>query len=230
MTEIDSQIKELEEKSKNLYNRFNSPSHPEFVDPEKTPRYDELHDNWRKADAKLSERLKALRKQKMELMQKKGKMAAGGLAQMDIFAQTVQKVDKEVDEIRKVQQKPEKDPEKVKAELKDVFDKSSEKDYLRYMTQKLARAKADKVEFTEQEIIDLAFMIQPMIQSFAGAFIDMLSTNKRVLAPTFNNLLRWSEKPGQYDLAGVDIAGSAKPTVKARVVKRARIFNLLGIK
>jgi hypothetical protein len=149
---------------------------------------------------------------------------------MDIFAQTVQKVDKEVDEIRKVQQKPEKDPEKVKAELKDVFDKSSEKDYLRYMTQKLARAKADKVEFTEQEIIDLAFMIQPMIQSFAGAFIDMLSTNKRVLAPTFNNLLRWSEKPGQYDLAGVDIAGSAKPTVKARVVKRARIFNLLGIK
>ncbi|PHN00599.1 hypothetical protein [Flavilitoribacter nigricans] len=78
--------------------------------------------------------------------------------------------------------------------------------------------------------IEIAITIRPLIQSLRGALIDVGSTSKRVLAPTLNNLLRWAQKPGYYDLVGIDIAGDAKPTVIARKVKRARIFNLLGIK
>lgn len=41
---------------------------------------------------------------------------------------------------------------------------------------------------------------------------------KRVLATTLNNLLRWAQKPGGYDLVGVDIAGAVKPTILVRKV------------
>lgn len=42
---------------------------------------------------------------------------------------------------------------------------------------------------------------------------DSKSTNKRRLAPTEENLLKWAKKPGRYDLIGVDNAGRIDVTV-----------------
>ena len=42
---------------------------------------------------------------------------------------------------------------------------------------------------------------------------DSKSTNKRRLAPTEENLIKWAKKPGRYDLIGVDNAGRVDVTV-----------------
>lgn len=149
---------------------------------------------------------------------------------MDLFSTTVKQVEKEVDQIRLRQGKPES-KKKSADELWDTYEQAyTEKDYIQIIRTKLNRARQDGVKVSEAEIIQLGIMIRPLVQSYRGAFMDILSTNKRVLAPNLNNLLRWAQKPGRYDLVGVDIAGGAKPTVLARKVKRARILNLLGIK
>ncbi|MCB9267828.1 MAG: hypothetical protein H6558_22630 [Lewinellaceae bacterium] len=38
-------------------------------------------------------------------------------------------------------------------------------------------------------------------------------------APTYDNLIRWTESPGKYDLQGVDISAKAKESVKAGKVE-----------
>ena len=153
-------------------------------------------------------------------------MIQGGMAQLDIFSAAARDVDQTVNEIRRRQRKP----ERKENLLENYEDAATEEDYIQMVRRKLERARSDQVHLTEAQIIELGILIQPLVQSFGGALIDVMSTNKRVLAPNFNNLLRWAQKPGRYDLVGVDIAQDEKPTVLARKVKRARIFNLLGLK
>ncbi|MEZ4991904.1 MAG: methyltransferase [Saprospiraceae bacterium] len=231
MRQIDQQIEQAEKKKQELRDRFNKPTHKQYVSPD-LPDYDQLQKRANDQVDKLDAELKRLRKSKLELAQKKGQMASGGLAQMDIFAAAAQNVNKKVDEIRQVQNKPERKRTLQKGdELADTYQKVfTEKEYINSIRRKLDLARQDKVKLTEAEIIEIGIAIRPLIQSFRGALIDVGSTNKRVLAPTLNNLLRWAQKPGRYDLVGVDIAGGKKPTVIARKVKRARIFNLLGLK
>lgn len=144
--------------------------------------------------------------------------------------EAIKKIEKEVDEIRIRQNKPENTP-KTATNLADTYEKAfTEKDYTQILRTKLDRARQDRIRITEAEIIQLGIMIRPLVQSFQGALIDITSTNKRVLAPTLNNLLRWAQKPGRYDLIGVDITSGVQPTVLAKQVKKARILNLLGLK
>ncbi len=225
MAEIDEKIKEAETKKQDWKDRFNKPTHPKYVSP-KLPDYDTLQKNADKQIEKIDAELKALRSQKLDLAQKKGQMIQGGMAQLDIFASGAKDVDSTVNEIRRRQRKEER-----KEDIVENFDRAqNEDDYIRMVRTKLERAKNDQVELSEAQVIELGIMIQPLVQKLPGILVDMMSTNKRVLAPTFNNLLRWAQKPGRYDLVGVDIAKGAKPTVLARTVKRARIFNLLGLK
>ena len=229
MKELDSQIKALESKKQELKDRFNTPSHPQYVSPEQAD-YSTLQKEADQQTQNLNEQLQALRKQKLALAQQKGKMVKGGLAQMDLFSTTVKQVEKEVDQIRLRQAKPE-NKKKSADELWDTYEQAyTEKDYIQIIRAKLNRARKDGIQVSEAEIIQLGIMIRPLVQSYRGALTDILSTNKRVLAPNLNNLLRWAQQPGRYDLVGVDIAGGAKPTILARKVKRARILNLLGIK
>ncbi len=229
MKELDSQIKALESKKQELKDRFNTPSHPQYVSPEQAD-YNLLQKEADQQAQNLNKQLQALRKQKLALAQQKGKMVKGGLAQMDLFSATVKEVEKEVDQIRLRQAKPE-NKKKSADELWDTYEQAyTEKDYIQIIRAKLNRARKDGIQVSEAEIIQLGIMIRPLVQSYRGALTDILSTNKRVLAPNLNNLLRWAQQPGRYDLVGVDIAGGAKPTILARKVKRARILNLLGIK
>ncbi len=225
MAEIDAAIKDAEAKKQELKDRFNKLTHPSFVSPNQ-PDYDSLQRNADQQIEKIDAELKSLRARKLELAQKKGQMIQGGMAQLDIFSAAARDVDMTVNEIRRRQRKP----ERKEHLLENYEDAATEEDYIQMVRAKLDRARNDQVHLTEAQIIELGILIQPLVQSFGGALIDVMSTNKRVLAPTFNNLLRWAQKPGRYDLVGVDIAQGEKPTVLARKVKRARIFNLLGLK
>lgn len=229
MKGLDNQIRALEAKKQELKDRFNKPSHPQYVSPEQAD-YFSLQKQADKQTQKINEQLQALRRQKLALAQQKGRMVRGGLAQMDLFSTTVKQVEKEVDQIRLRQGKLE-NKAKSADDLWDTYEQAyTEKDYIQIIRTKLHRARQDGVKVSEADIIQLGIMIRPLVQSYRGALTDILSTNKRVLAPNLNNLLRWAQKPGCYDLVGVDIAGGAKPTVLARKVKRARILNLLEIK
>lgn len=64
----------------------------------------------------------------------------------------------------------------------------------------LKAAQEDGVTLSEAQVIKLDIMLRPLVQSQHGAFIDVLFDNRRVLAPTYDNLLRWAEQPGNYDL------------------------------
>ena len=57
-----------------------------------------------------------------------------------------------------------------------------------------------------------------MIQRPGSALLDILLTSKKVLAPTYDNLIRWTESPGRYDLQGVDI--SAKAAIREEMLKK----------
>ncbi len=222
MAEIDAAIKEAEAKKQDLKDRFNKPTHPSFVSPD-LPDYEALQKNADRQIEKIDAELKSLRAQKLELAQKKGQMIQGGMAQLDMFSAAARDVDQTVNEIRRRQRKP----ERKENLLENYEDAATEEDYIQMVRRKLERARNDQVHLTEAQIIELGILIQPLVQSFGGALIDVMSTNKRVLAPNFNNLLRWAQKPGRYDLVGVDIAMGEKPTILARKVKRARIFNFI---
>lgn len=55
---------------------------------------------------------------------------------------------------------------------------------------------------------------------------DSKSTNKRRLAPTEENLLKWAKKPGRYDLIGVDNAGKIDVTVHRKKDKNKVPLNM----
>lgn len=91
----------------------------------------------------------------------------------------------------------------------------------------LKAAQEDGVTLSEAQVIKLDIMLRPLVQSQHGAFIDVLFDNRRVLAPTYDNLLRWAEQPGNYDLQGVDTE-KKEATVNARAPKKASVFEVIG--
>ncbi len=139
-------------------------------------------------------------------------------------------VDAEIRDIRNAQKKPMSadDREKYKKEYADLEKKKDNKSYLGYIKKQLKAAEKDGVKLSEAQVKKLGIMIQPLIQNPSGAFLDILSSNKKRLKPTYENLLRWTESPGRYDLIGVDTANT-KATVKARKPESPAIFDLLGL-
>lgn len=133
-------------------------------------------------------------------------------------------------------EKPDAKPEPKKADKPKAKSKAKDKPKpKKYPSQKKARAafaqeaKAiwDKKKMTEAEVIKTGKAFQEKRGQYG--IIDAKQTNRKVLAPTHNNLKRWLTNPGRYDLIGVDTLKDADPTVVARAVKRARFFNSFGL-
>lgn len=59
--------------------------------------------------------------------------------------------------------------------------------------------------------------------------VDAAKSGKKRLAPTYNNLMRWVQHPGTYDLIGVDVSADAEPTLVARQVKKSKVMGLFGL-
>lgn len=240
MATIDEKINKYEDQKKALKDRFNNPKAPGYVNPT-APDYEQMQ---ARADQKikdLDDVLRAVRKEKLNLMQKKGKMIQGGLDQFNLFAQApARKVAQEVTKIRKAQNKPQKPgPDgdlsslidkvfKKRIEAKDTF--QFKRENMKLIRQIMEEAKKDQVKFSTSQIMQIGIIIQPVLQGEKSIQRDNVRTHKRTLAPTLNNLLRWANDPGRYDLIGVDNSQNEKPTIVARKVKRARIFNILGLR
>lgn len=238
MFAIDEEIKAVEKSKQALKDRFNDPKVPGYVHPD-LPSYQQMQKEAEQISEKLDQKLKTLRKKKLDLMQKKGRMIKGGLDQGNLFAQVIKKVDAKVIEIRKEQNKPTgASYDLLQKEIHILFRKKTDepdgflfvRQNLKYIKNILEIAKKDQVQFTSSDVIKLGVIIQPILQGDQAIQNDVGRSNKRTLAPTFNNLLRWTGNPGRYDLIGVDTFKNEKPTILARKVKKARIFNLLGIK
>lgn len=139
-------------------------------------------------------------------------------------------INAEVRDIRNAQKKPmnAEDRERYKKEYADLEKKKDNKSYLAYIRKQLKAAEKDGVKLSEAQVKKLGVMIQPLIQNKKGAFLDILSANKKRLKPTYENLLRWTESPGGYDLIGVDTANKDE-TLKARKPENPAIFTLLGL-
>jgi predicted ABC-type ATPase len=82
----------------------------------------------------------------------------------------------------------------------------------------------------ERSVIELGQRINAT-RSLYSQFIDAGSDNKRRLSPTVENLIRWMENPGRFDLIGVDTFKQANPTADYKsAIQKQKLFNLLGIK
>ncbi|MCB9267775.1 MAG: zeta toxin family protein [Lewinellaceae bacterium] len=142
---------------------------------------------------------------------------------------TVDSIEKEINDIRKAQGKKPLDRDLFRKEYQDLAEKKDNKSYLAYIRKQLKQAQDEGVEFGEQEIINLGIAIRPLIQRKGAALLDILLTSKKVLAPTYDNLIRWTESPGRYDLQGVDVSAKAEESVKARKVKQPSLFDMIGL-
>ncbi|WP_421947107.1 zeta toxin family protein [Phaeodactylibacter xiamenensis] len=139
-------------------------------------------------------------------------------------------VEAEIKDLRRAQKKPMTATARsaFRAEFADLAEKKAHKYYLAYIKKQLKSAEEDGVKLSEAQVKKLGQMIQPLLQSELGALQDILGANKKRLKPTYENLLRWTENPGGYDLIGVDTTETG-PTVKARKPKSPAIFELLGL-
>lgn len=137
-------------------------------------------------------------------------------------------IEKEINDIRIAQGKKPLDKDLFRKEYQDLAEKKGNKSYLAYIRKQLKQAQDEDVEFGEQEIIKLGIAIRPLIQRPGSALLDILLTSKKVLAPTYDNLIRWTESPGRYDLQGVDISSKAKESVKARKVEEPSLWEVIG--
>ncbi|MGH1437855.1 MAG: hypothetical protein ACRBG0_25680 [Lewinella sp.] len=133
------------------------------------------------------------------------------------YTKAIQSFDKEVDHIRTTYKKPEADQEQVKEDLKALAAKSDQKNYTAYVERKIKRLDKDGVRITKEEIIRIGIALRPLVQSVRGTLQDAQNTNRKVLEPTLDNLVRWAKSPGGYDLAGVDAEAGRKATAKAKV-------------
>ncbi|WP_020539308.1 hypothetical protein [Lewinella cohaerens] len=133
------------------------------------------------------------------------------------YTKAIQSFDKEVDNIRTTYKKPEANQEQVKEDLKALAAKSDQKNYTAYVERKIKRLDKDGVRITKEEIIRIGIALRPLVQSVRGTLQDAQNTNRKVLDPTLDNLVRWAKSPGGYDLAGVDAAAGRKATAKAKV-------------
>jgi hypothetical protein len=162
-------------------------------------------------EAKPTTKKKAARKPKATTKKKTTPKAPSD------YTKAIQSFDKEVDHIRTTYKKPEADQEQVKEDLKALAAKSDQKNYTTYVERKIKRLDKDGVRITKEEIIRIGIALRPLVQSVRGTLQDAQNTNRKVLEPTLDNLVRWAKSPGGYDLAGVDAAAGRKATAKAKV-------------
>jgi hypothetical protein len=90
--------------------------------------------------------------------------------------------------------------------------------------------KNDFASLTESEVILIGLKLNAQ-RSLYSQFVDNASDNKRRLSPTPENLLRWMQKPGYFDLIGVDTFERTDQTKDyKKLISKQKIFNLFGIK
>jgi hypothetical protein len=87
-------------------------------------------------------------------------------------------------------------------QLRELAVKSDQKNYSAYVERKIKRLDKDGVRITKAEIIRIGIALRPLVQSVRGTLQDAQNTNRKVLEPTLDNLVRWAKSPGGYDLAG----------------------------
>jgi hypothetical protein len=87
-----------------------------------------------------------------------------------------------------------------------------------------------KGKLTEDEVIKEGLKLhETRLKSSQTA--DQGRDSKRRLSPTTENLLRWANSPGDYDLIGVDTFERTDPTADyKRLINKQKILNLYGIK
>lgn len=141
---------------------------------------------------------------------------------------TLATIEKEINDIRVAQGKKPLDKDLFRKEYQDLAEKKDNKNYLAYIRKQLKQAQNEGVDFSETDIIKLGIAIRPLIQRPGSALLDILLTSKKVLAPTYDNLIRWTESPGRYDLQGVDISAKVKDSVKARKVEDPSLWEMIG--
>lgn len=79
-------------------------------------------------------------------------------------------------------------------------------------------------EMDKNEILGYARRVQKL-RSARSVASDNPKQSRKVLEPSFNNLLRWINSPAQYDMQGVDVAASAEATVEARIGQLDKFFR-----
>lgn len=139
------------------------------------------------------------------------------------YMKTIRAFNQEVEQIRKSYQQPEADQAKVKQDLKDLASKAKQKNYIAFVERKIKRLQKDEVRATKAEITRIGIALRPLVQTLRGTLQDAASENRKVLEPTYENLIHWAKAPGQYDLAGVDAAAERKVTAKAKVNKKEEV-------
>lgn len=136
------------------------------------------------------------------------------------YLKTIKAFNTEVEKIRKNYKQPEADLAKVKQDLKALANKADQKNYVAFVERKIKRLQTDEVRATTAEITRIGIALRPLVQTLRGTFQDTTNNNRKVLEPTYENLIRWAKSPGQYDLAGVDAKAEQQPTTKAKVTKK----------
>lgn len=98
-----------------------------------------------------------------------------------------------------------------------------------WMQKELNKAKAgDFKKYSMEEVLEAAQQFQRHRIAY-GKGRDEASDSKKRLSPTPENLVRWMNNPGGFDMIGVDTYSKSDPTANLRIKKEAW-WNRIGIK
>lgn len=98
-----------------------------------------------------------------------------------------------------------------------------------WMQKELAKAKAgDFKNYSMKEVLEAAQQFERHRKAY-GKGRDEASDSKKRLSPTPENLVRWMNNPGGFDMIGVDTYSKSDPTANLRIKKEAW-WNRIGIK
>lgn len=109
--------------------------------------------------------------------------------------------------------------------------KQRELSYKQQVTLMIGRVKALGGKMTEAQVIAEGRKLHEA-RTKSGAALDKSRNSTRRLSPTPENLLRWANNPGEFDLIGVDtINYLADPTADyKREISKQKLFNLYKVK
>ena len=88
---------------------------------------------------------------------------------------------------------------------------------------------AQEENLSEAQVVAMGRYINSL-RSLRSQIIDNKSDSKRRLSPTRENLIRWANNPGKFDLIGVDTFQATNPTADIKKITKQKLFNLFGIK
>jgi hypothetical protein len=98
-----------------------------------------------------------------------------------------------------------------------------------WMEAELRWAKAgDFKNYSMEEVLEKAQQFERHRKAY-GKGRDEASDSKKRLSPTPENLVRWMNNPGGFDMIGVDTYSKSDPTANLRIKKEAW-WNRIGIK